>query len=304
MNMKKYLSIILAVVAVATSCQKEDVFAPWRDPSKYVIQTEVSPYFTVMHYNIFGAQGGWTSARFDDVAAVILSQKPDFVSLNEVDSMTTRNKYHMAKEIGNRVGMHYYYAVAREPYSHNWNQAGAYGDAMLSRYPVREVKRFKLYPDPAQGDTDKEDRSVCAIKAVVGEQMVWILTTHLDHRGNEMSRVYQAKNFKAIVQELERDCDVIICGDMNAHPTSNPMKIMYEYLTPCFPGYNADVSKIVVDKKYLTYPSLMNEPQPRNLIDYIALGNGKSNLTCMSYRVVNDDASDHCPVIATFKFKN
>jgi endonuclease/exonuclease/phosphatase family metal-dependent hydrolase len=296
-SMKKYLLVVFAVMAALTSCQKEDVFAPWRDPSKFVVFSDNS-YFTVMHYNIFGAQGGWTAARFDDVAAVIRSQKPDFVSLNEVDSMTTRNKYHMARELANRTGLTHYYAVAREPYSLHWNQPGAYGDAILSRYPVREVRKFKLYPDAAQGETDKEDRSVCAIKAVVGEQLVWIVTTHLDHRGNEMSRVKQAKDFQTIINQL--DGNVIVCGDMNAQPTSNPMKIMYEYLTPCYS---------TLEPAPATYPSIMPRPEtgqvvqtPTSCIDYIMMKNKNQGITCTSYRIVNSKASDHCAVVATFKY--
>lgn len=288
---KVLLAVLFLLVAMSNSCKKQDPFALWRDPQYLVIKGDATKFFTMMQYNIWGANSPWSSDRFDRVAAVINSNKPDFVSLNEVDSMTTRNKYFMAKELAQRTGMYYAFAKAREPYSLHWNQPGAYGDAVLSKYPILEIRRFKLYPDPAQGETDKEDRDVCAIRVDIEGNALWIATTHLDHRAVEMSRIYQARNLRPIVESLEGS--LVLCGDLNAVPTSETMSIVFEYMTPQYPSYSSE---------YYTYPSTYDgEPQPKNLIDYILLKKDERNLTCVSYRVVNNPVSDHCAVVATFK---
>ncbi len=292
--MKRIVIFLLVALSLLPSCKKEDVFALWRDPSYLVIQSDATNFVTMMQYNIWGANSPWDSERFDRVAAVINSQKPDFVSLNEVDSLTTRNPWFMCRELATRTGMYYAFAKAREPYSLHWNQPGAYGDAILSRHPILEVKRFKLYPDPAQGETDKEDRSVCAIRVNVNGTSLWIATTHLDHRGVEMSRIYQARNLKPIVDQLAGS--LILCGDLNAVPTSETMKIVFTYLTPQYPSYTS---------QYYTYPSIYNgQANPTSLIDYIMLKPDEQKLECVSYRVVNSPASDHCAVVATFKMKD
>ena len=53
--MKKFILIILTVAVFTPACNNEDVFAPWRDPSKYVIPSDET-YFTVVQYNIWGAK--------------------------------------------------------------------------------------------------------------------------------------------------------------------------------------------------------------------------------------------------------
>ena len=188
--------------------------------------------------------------------------------------------------------MYYAYAIAREPYSLHWNQPGAYGDAVLSRYPIEEVRRFKLYPDPAQGDDEREDRAVCAIRVRVGKNSVWIATTHLDHRDVELSRISQANQLRDVVSSL--DGPLVLCGDLNANPDTETMRIISEYLTPQYPSPT---------QEYYTYPSKYNGRQtPNQLLDYIMLRKDNPGIKCMAYRVVNSPVSDHCAVVANFLF--
>lgn len=290
--MKKFILIILTVAVFTPACNNEDVFAPWRDPSKYVIPSDET-YFTVVQYNIWGAKKGRTSEHFDNIAAVLNSQKPDLVTLNEVDSMTPRNKFVMFKELANRTGMYSAFAPAREKGDEGWYSSdAAYGDAILSKYPIEEVRRFKLYPDPAQGDTEKENRAVCAARVKIGERSVWIASTHLDHRSNDLSRISQANQLKEIVESL--DGTLVLGGDLNAVPGSESINIISTYLTPQYP---------MVSPEYYTAPSKVNGQQnPTKLIDYILIKKSESAIRCMSYRIVNSTASDHCAVVATFKF--
>lgn len=285
--------ILVSILALSFACKREDVFATWRDPSKFVIAS-ADEYFTVMQYNIWGYDSPWTPERFDAVANVINNQRPDFVSLNEIDSLTRANPWFQCREIAQRTGMYYAYAVAREPYSFHWNQPGAYGDAVLSRYPIEEIRRFKLFPDLAQGDDEREDRAVCAIKVRVHDRSLWIASTHLDHRGNELSRIYQANQLKPIIQSL--DGPVVLCGDLNANPGDETMAIISSYMTPQYPSPSSE---------YYTYPSRYNGRQaPDQLLDYILLKKDDPTLTCVTYRVVNSPASDHCAVVANFKFND
>lgn len=290
--MRKFELLIL-IIALFFSCKREDVFATWRDPSKFVI-TSTDEYFTVMQYNIWGYDSPWTSERFDAIANVINNQRPDFVSLNEVDSLTRANPWFQCREIAQRTGMYYAYAIAREPYSIHWNQPGAFGDAMLSRYPIEEIRRFKLFPDLDQGDDEREDRAVCAIKVNVNGHSIWIASTHLDHRNNEMSRIYQANQLQPIIQSL--DGTVVLCGDLNAQPGDETMRIIFTYMTPQYPSPT---------NEYYTYPSKYNGRQnPNQLLDYILLKKEDQSLTRVTYRVVNSPASDHCAVVSTFKFND
>ncbi len=291
--MRKAVVCLLAATCLLAACEKEDVFAPWRDPSKYVIKTEDN-YFTVMQYNIWGASSPWSAERFDAVAAVINAQHPDFVTLNEIDSMSVSNPYFHCRELAERTGMKYAYAVAREPYSLHWNQPGSYGDAVLSRYPIQEIRRFKLYPDITQGDKEREDRAVCAIRVEVGGHSLWVASTHLDHREAELSRITQAHQLKDVVSSL--DGPLVLCGDLNANPDTETIRIISSYMTPQYPSPSLE---------FYTYPSrYAGRTTPNQLLDYILLKNGDTSVKCLSYRVVNSPASDHCAVVASFRFND
>ena len=292
--MKRIIILAMLLLIGISSCKKEDVFALWRDKSNLVIKGEATTIVTVMQYNIWGADKGWNSQRFDRVAAVINSQKPDFVTMNEVDSMTTRNKYFMAKELAERTGMYYAFAVGREPGSGSHQLGnGAYGDAVLSKYPILETKRFKLLPDPRHTEEGKEDRTVCGVRVEVDGKDLWVAVTHLDHRNLELSRIYQANHLKAILDQMEGP--LILAGDLNAKPDSETMKIIFDYMSPQYPSPS---------KEYYTFPSCYAGEEPWKLIDYILLRKDDRNLECLTYRIVNEPASDHCGVVATFKLKD
>ena len=292
--MKKYIVyILIAACAMTISCKQEDVFATWRDPSKTIIKSDES-YFTMMQYNILGADEGWDSERFDRVSAVISSQKPDFVTLNEVDSMTTRNPVFMARELADRTGMNYAFTPAiREGDKSwgNWDGVGAFGDAVLSKHPILEVRRFHMMPDDAQGTNHKEMRSVCAIRVNLKGHDIWIASTHLDHRTEETSRIYQVRQLRDdVIPQL--GSHLVLCGDLNANPDKQSMLDLQEFMVPQHPSFT---------QEYYTFPSKMLAPTPDRLLDYVLLRKDETLLRKLSYRVVNSPASDHCAVVATFR---
>lgn len=291
--MKRTLIIIGIITAVISSCQKDDVFALWRDKSKEIIKGDATTFVTMMQYNIWGANSPWSSERFDKIASVINGQKADFVALNEVDSMTRRNPYHMAKELAERTGMHYAYAKARGAGASGQIGNGSYGDAVLSKYPILEIRRFIMKPDPNHTEDGKEDRSVCAIRVEINGKKLWVACTHLDHRNLELSRIYQARNLKGIVDQF--DGPLILAGDLNAKPDSQTMGIIFEYMKPQYPS---------TSKEYYTFPSCYNGEDPWKLIDYILLRKEETELDCVSFRVVNSPASDHCAVVASFRMRD
>ena len=292
--MKKTGFLFIVVMALTlSSCKKEDVFATWRDPSKTIIISDES-YLTMMQYNILGADPDWDSDRFDRISAVISSQKPDFVSLNEVDSMTTRNPVFMARELADRTGMNYAYAPAIKEGDKswgNWDGVGAFGDAILSKHPILEIKRFSLMPDDAQGTNHKEIRSVCAIRVNLKGHDLWIASTHLDHRTEETSRIYQVEQLReSVIPQLGGP--LILCGDLNANPTRKSMVNLQEFMAPQHPSYTPE---------YYTFPSKYFSPTPSDLIDYVLLKKDDTLLRRLNYRIVNSPASDHCAVVATFR---
>ena len=93
----------------------------------------------VLSYNIHHGEG--TDGKLDlaRIAGVIKAAEPDLVAVQEVDRNTTRtNKVDQAAELARLTGLHGEFAKAID------FQGGEYGQAILSRFPIKSVKTHTL----------------------------------------------------------------------------------------------------------------------------------------------------------------
>ncbi len=233
----------------------------------------------VMSYNIHrGVPPGANVVDLSQVANVIKAQDPDLVALNEVDKNTKRSgSIDIAKELGKLTGMHYYFAKAMD------YDGGQYGDAVLSKYPIVDAMRYALPPDDVSGI---EPRDIAMIAVEVEGEKILFASTHLDHTGDEQYRILQAKT---IVNDILPDLKypLIIAGDWNATPESEPISILTKALTPGCYGSGCP----------FTFPYDF----PNRTIDYI-MYTPKHRFVFLSYKsIFGINASDHLPVVAEIR---
>ena len=165
----------------------------------------------VASYNIHHGQGMDGKLDLKRIAEVLKKHQPDFVALQEVDSMAARSgKVDQAAELAKLLGMK---SVFRKSINLG---AGGYGNAVLSKYPILETYLHKL-PGPGEARTALE--VVCEVK---GKKCSFI-SVHLDHKV-ETVRVAQVKALEKAL--ASRKHPVMIVGDFNAMPGSETMKIM------------------------------------------------------------------------------
>jgi endonuclease/exonuclease/phosphatase family metal-dependent hydrolase len=214
------------------------------------------------------------------VAAVINAAHPDLVALQEIDANNARAGVdtNEAKELGRLTGMNFFFSRAI------WFQGGAYGDAVLSRYPIRDTMRYEL---PIEPGTKAETRVLCIIKVQLpdGKQLLFG-STHLDQHGNETNRMLQAKTIEGIVRGFTLPC--IIGGDFNAGPDSRPLMLLDSVLAR---SCRTDCP--------LTIPT----EHPVKTIDYILYAPA-ARFTVLGVRSIPETyASDHLPVLADIQIK-
>lgn len=208
--------------------------------------------------------------QIESIAAVINKQKPDLVALQEVDSITRRAPLDEAKKLGALTGMHYYFSKTIN------YQGGAYGDAILSKYPITATMHYML-PMPVDGEA--RAAGLITVEPFPGIKLDFI-TTHLEL--NMENRMAQIR--KLIEISKERSNPVILCGDLNATPDSREIKALEtEYVTACKTNCP------------LTFPS----DKPRSSIDYIVLNPKAAQVfRFVSYNSIqNILASDHLPLL-------
>lgn len=283
--MKRILTAA-ALLLVIAACNKDENYN-----DKYGDRAVIPPKgqsLRVMTYNIYGARATSpaNAADLDAIAEVIRRQNPDFVTLNEVDVFTNRTgkDVHQARDLAEKLGMEWHFSKAID------RDGGEYGDAVLSKYPILEKRSYRL---PCAAEQPGEDRSLCVIRVQIDGKDLYVASTHLDHLSGDASRLVQATEIRRI-RDTELEGDLILCGDLNAIPSSNVIATMTSFLTNTGP----------IDQ--YTFPS----DDPSRKIDYIMYAPiehfGVQNCQVVSrgdQQVGGVDASDHRPVIADIRFQ-
>lgn len=206
--------------------------------------------FTVMTYNI-GYLSGMTNnepvvrsdslfrANMDQALAFLRRSNPDFIGFQEIDFGGARSAHvHQLDTLGLRLG----YASAAQavnwderyvpfPYGRPSVHFGSVlsGQAILSRYPLREHVRTELSrpPQPFFRDAFYLDRLAQVAVADIGGRPLAIINVHLEAFDTE-TREQQAQIVNALYQRLaEQEIPILLLGDVNsvvpaALPGMNP----------------------------------------------------------------------------------
>jgi len=238
----------------------------------------------VMTYNIFHGEQRYIPGKSNlkQIAEVIKQYSPDFVALQEVDSMTTRSAtFHdgtpkdLMKELAAMTGMYGFFGKAIN-YSN-----GGYGEGILSRFPAQSYKYSLPIPQGGEG------RTLLTIKYTFpnGKQIIFA-GTHLCHQ-YDTNRFEQAVAIGDIFRDVKQP--VIMGGDFNFRPDSEPYKVILRYFK--------DAAVMKGDPK-----NTISYENPRSRIDYIFVS-GNSKWIIKDVEVIHTSASDHMPVLVTLELQ-
>lgn len=237
---------------------------------------------TVLSYNIHHANPPSKPNVIDmnAIANVIRQQQPDLVALQEVDVNTSRSgsTLHQAEELGKRTGMIAYFGKAID------YGGGAYGVAILSKYPLSDMKNMAL---PTAEVTGGEHRTLAmaTITFPTGKKIVFA-STHLDAQSNDTNRVLQMNRIVELLKQEQ--LPVVIAGDFNAVPGTPVINTLDSYLT-----------RSCINACGFTIPVV----NPNKTIDFIAFAPA-DRFNVLAHQVIDEKyASDHLPVRAVLKLK-
>lgn len=173
----------------------------------------------MLTYNVHGCVGldGKTSA--ERIARVIARQGADVVALQEIDVGRNRSgKIDQAERIAGQLGMTFHF---HSPLS---LPEGQYGNAILSRYPLK-VMRMDTLPRLKKGRLF-EPRGALWVEIDVNDIKVNVITSHLSLWPAE--RLLQADALLGSDWSGSAACQgpIVLCGDFNANPRSMVCKRM------------------------------------------------------------------------------
>ncbi len=174
----------------------------------------------VMTYNVHGCRGMDGKLSPARIARVIAQADPDVVALQELDVGRRRSdQVDQAHEIAQLLQMEYHFHPALTV------ESEAFGDAILSRYPLRVVRAAAL-PTLENVRAPLEPRGALwvAIEGPQGE--VQVLTTHLGLRRRERRAQVLALLDSDWLGHPACTEPLVLLGDFNALPSSEVYRLL------------------------------------------------------------------------------
>ena len=230
----------------------------------------------IMCYNIRHGRGMDDIVNLERTGNVIKEWNPDLVALQEVDKNTRRtNNTDQAKLLAEQLEMHVVFGKAI-PY-----QGGAYGLAILSRFPILEHQMVLLPPDVQQ-----EQRGVLIAKIGIPDakgKVIRFASTHLSVASHE-ERAVQIEKIDTLFSEGSEP--VIVAGDFNTRPQNESIiRFLKNWKDAADPALGKNVTLL----------------SPRR-IDYIFL-RAKDSWEVLESRTIDDKiTSDHMPIFSVIAF--
>lgn len=235
----------------------------------------------VLVFNLHAGKDAAGEHNLARVAALVRESGADLVLLQEVDRGTERSGGEDQLSTLERL------TGLRGAFGRTLDfQGGAYGIALLSRWPITADSLHPLVVRPPQeragGSYEPRGALVASVAAPAGP--LHLVVTHLDASAGDHFRLQEVAQVRALADGLSRDGDpVLVGGDFNATPESSVISRMTSAgWTDSWPGCGAGEG--------MTFPA--REPIKR--IDYLFLSPGVS---CDSAAVLPSRASDHRPVL-------
>lgn len=230
----------------------------------------------VLSYNIHHGNPPAKPGTIDleAIARVINDSGAELVGVQEVDIHVSRSEMiDQAEKLAELTGMDYYFSKGIDL------EDGYYGTLILSKHKIVGKQRYDL-PMPVAS----ENRSLAIVDVELPDgKIISLANTHLDLK--QENRVAQAE-FINELGELYRQ-PLILVGDLNARPRSQPIDIL---------------------EKYFVRNTQTNQPtspqiEAKNEIDYIMVLNNQK-FRWKAYRVIPEEyASDHLPLYAEIEFQ-
>ncbi len=234
-------------------------------------------------------------ARKDWVSEVILDQKPAVLGVQEA-------LHHQIIYLDSALTNYAYAGVGRD----DGNQKGEYTAVFIDTtlFQIMDSGTFWLSPTPDMVSVgwDAALERICTFVQLRNRQngkRLRVFNAHLDHRG-ALSRLNALK----LIQEKSREWSagdeaVILMGDLNATPDSDPIQYINRYFEDAFV-----ISEERLEGPLGTYHGFDPQHPLDGRIDYLFSQRLQSRLyQNLHLQKGNQFPSDHTAVIALFRFE-
>lgn len=179
--------------------------------------------FTVMTYNVHSCVGNDGLFSPQRIAAVILQHNPDIIALQELDRNLSRTgRMDQAHIIAELLKMDFHFHASLQI------EGGFYGNAILSRFPMRLQKAGEL-PTIKRRRT-LEPRGAVWAELYMEDLKIQVINTHLGLNQRERFAQAAALLGPEWIGHFECRPPIILCGDFNSLPGYSAHRCIKELL--------------------------------------------------------------------------
>ena len=224
--------------------------------------------------------GQKADVELDRVVDHIKKMDVDFCCINEITDYMPGTEYgQQPAYLAQQLGWNFAFAKAIVVKMKDGTTRD-YGIALLSKHPIRSIRRVPIVTLPEERQEDKryENRVLMIVELEINGKTVTVMNSHFGLRKEEIEK---AVNTVLAAQETVK-APYILTGDFNitpAHPQLQRIKAAYQ-----------DTADILPEEP-LTFPSHM----PRRKIDYIFTDQETKTL---AVEIPAEVVADHLPIVA------
>jgi len=229
----------------------------------------------MMTYNVHGCLGMDGRRSTERIARVIAQYDPDIVVLQELDVGRDRSeKRDQAEEIAHELRMDFHFAPSLKL------AEGEYGNAVLSRLPMRLVRNAAL---PQSNGFER--RGALWVEVEVDGARLQVVTAHLDLRAK--ARLAQMEALLGPDWIGAAPSPVVLAGDFNAGPRSKTFRTATSRLRDAQEAAQGHRPRATWFGRY-----------PLARIDHVFVDDAIEVRSCLAPRTdLTRDASDHLPLV-------
>lgn len=268
-------------------------FALFIIPNTSFSQTTNLISFNIRYDNTSDTINNWNK-RKASLASLIQHYDADIVGIQE-------GLHHQVDYLNNTLNGFSYVGVGRD----DGQQKGEYSAIFYNsdKFKVLKTNTFWLSETPEKVSVgwDASMERICTyalFENAKTKKQFYVFNTHFDHRGMQ-ARVNSAELIYKKIKEINTsDLPVILMGDLNLTPDTEPIQFLKKHLTDAM-----EISKKPFYGPIGTFNGFDQDRIMENRIDYIFV----NNIEVLSYTHIDDrmannmHISDHLPVLTTLK---
>lgn len=258
-------------------------------PETTFSQTSRVISFNIRYDNTSDTINNWNK-RKASLASLIQHYDADIVGIQE-------GLHHQVDYLNNALEGYTYVGVGRD----DGRQKGEYAAIFYNRNHFKTLKTNTFWlsetPEKVSVGWDASMERICTyalFENLTTKKQFWVFNTHFDHRGRK-ARVHSAQLIYNKIKEINTsDLPVILMGDLNLTPDTEPIQFLKRHLTDAM-----DIAHKPFYGPTGTFNGFDQDRIMKNRIDYIFV----NKIDVLSYTHIDDrmpnnmHISDHLPVL-------